>query len=76
MNWISEAARFAPTLNVKLFGAGDRSETLSTLQPFDLVVTSYGLLQLESALFAGVKWNTIVLDEASNLAGKIRRDLR
>ena len=64
MNWISEAARFAPTLNVKLFGAGDRSETLSTLQPFDLVVTSYGLLQLESTLFAGVKWNTIVLDEA------------
>ncbi|MYM93861.1 DEAD/DEAH box helicase [Duganella vulcania] len=64
MNWISEAARFAPTLNVKLFGPGDRAETMSTLQPYDLVVTSYGLLQLESALFAGVQWNTIVLDEA------------
>ena len=64
MNWISEAARFAPTLNVKLFGAGDRAGTMSTLQPYDVVVASYGLLQLESALFAGVQWNTIVLDEA------------
>ena len=64
MNWISEAARFAPTLTVKLFGAGDRADTLATLQPFDLVVVSYGLLQLESALFAGVHWQTIVLDEA------------
>ncbi|NRR29918.1 DEAD/DEAH box helicase [Oxalobacteraceae bacterium] len=64
MNWISEAARFAPTLKVKLFGAGDRGEMLTSLQPFDLVVASYGLLQLESALFANVDWHTIVLDEA------------
>ena len=64
MNWISEAARFAPTLNIKLFGAGDRNETLATLQPFDLVIASYGLLQQEAPLFAGVKWHSIVLDEA------------
>ena len=64
LNWVSEAARFAPTLNVKMFGAGDRADTLATLQPYDLVVASYGPLQLEAALFAGVKWRTIVLDEA------------
>ena len=64
MNWLSEAARFAPTLKLKLFGAGDRKETLATLAPFDLVIASYGLLQQEAALFAEVKWHTIVLDEA------------
>jgi superfamily II DNA or RNA helicase len=64
LNWVSEAARFAPTLNVKMFGAGDRADTLATLQPYDLVVASYGLLQLEAPLFAGVRWRTIVLDEA------------
>jgi SNF2 family DNA or RNA helicase len=67
MNWLSEAARFAPTLNLKLFGAGahsERGETLSTLQPFDLVIASYGLLQQEAAMFAAVEWHTIVLDEA------------
>ncbi len=64
MNWISEAARFAPTLNVKLFGPGDRGAMLEEAGPFDLVIASYGLLQLEAPLFAKVKWHTIVLDEA------------
>jgi SNF2 family DNA or RNA helicase len=64
MNWLSEAARFAPTLTLTLFGAGDRGETLAKLGAFDLVVTSYGLLQQEAALFASVHWHTIVLDEA------------
>ena len=64
MNWLSEIARFAPTLNVILFGAGDRQLTLAELKPFDLVVASYGLLQQESELFGTVNWHTIVLDEA------------
>jgi superfamily II DNA or RNA helicase len=64
MNWISETARFAPTLNVKLFGPGDRSAMLSEAGPFDLVIASYGLLQLEAPAFAKVRWNSIVLDEA------------
>ncbi|WP_374361165.1 SNF2-related protein [Pseudoduganella danionis] len=64
LNWISEAARFAPTLKVHQFGIGDRAAMLGDLQPFDMVVTSYGLLQLEAARFAGVQWHTIVLDEA------------
>ncbi|MEC5162832.1 MULTISPECIES: DEAD/DEAH box helicase [unclassified Janthinobacterium] len=64
MNWLSEAARFAPTLNLVLFGAGDRKETLSGAGAFDLVVTSYGLLQQEAQLFADVQWHTVVLDEA------------
>ncbi|MFB9241560.1 DEAD/DEAH box helicase [Massilia antarctica] len=64
MNWISEAARFAPTLNIKLFGAGDRAAMLAEAGPFDLVIASYGLLQLEAPAFAKVRWNSIVLDEA------------
>ena len=64
MNWIAEAEKFAPTLKVKLFGAGDRAALLDGVEPFDLVIASYGLLQLEAASFAKVKWHTIVLDEA------------
>ena len=63
-NWMAEIARFAPTLNALLFGSGDRSGTLSRLQPFDVVIVSYGLLQQEAELFAGVQWHTVVLDEA------------
>ncbi|HYD63230.1 MAG TPA: DEAD/DEAH box helicase [Noviherbaspirillum sp.] len=63
-NWLDETARFAPTLQPLLFGAGDRRQALAELQPFDVVVVSYGLLQQEAELFAGVQWHTIVLDEA------------
>jgi SNF2 family DNA or RNA helicase len=30
MNWLSEAQRFAPTLNAMQFGAGDRQKTLES----------------------------------------------
>jgi hypothetical protein len=63
-NWMAEAARFAPTLNVKLFGGGDREAMLKDAGAFDVIVASYGLLQLEAERFAGTRWHTIVLDEA------------
>jgi SNF2 family DNA or RNA helicase len=64
MNWVSEIARFAPTLNVILFGSGDRGLALQDLKPFDLVICSYGLLQLETERLRAVPWHTLVLDEA------------
>jgi SNF2 family DNA or RNA helicase len=63
-NWMAEAERFAPTLNMKLFGAGDRAAMLKNAGAFDVIVVSYGLLQLEAELFKDVRWHTIVLDEA------------
>lgn len=63
-NWLAEAERFAPTLQVKLFGPGDRAAMLKNAGAFDVIVASYGLLQLEASLFEGIRWHTIVLDEA------------
>jgi SNF2 family DNA or RNA helicase len=63
-NWMAEAERFAPTLNMKLFGAGDRAAMVKEAGAFDVIVVSYGLLQLEAALFKELRWHTIVLDEA------------
>ena len=66
MNWEDEAARFAPVLKVKHLGTSDRQRLLDNLQPFDLLLCSYGLLQQESVAkaLAGVAFQTIVLDEA------------
>ncbi|MGB6016370.1 MAG: DEAD/DEAH box helicase, partial [Nodosilinea sp.] len=66
MNWLSEAEKFAPTLNPIQFGSGDRQKLLDNLQPFDLLVCSYGLLQQDDVakMLAQVTWQTIVLDEA------------
>jgi superfamily II DNA or RNA helicase len=73
LNWESETMKFAPTLNVIIFGSSRREECLNALQPFDLVICSYGLLQQEGELLAKVKWQAIVLDEAQaikNMATK------
>lgn len=63
-NWIVEAQRFAPSLNIHQFGLGDRSDMVQKAGPFDLVTCSYGLLQQESELLASKSWHTVVLDEA------------
>ncbi|MDR1048370.1 MAG: DEAD/DEAH box helicase [Synergistaceae bacterium] len=63
-NWIAEANRFSPTLNMKDLRYGDREKTLADLDPLDVVVTTYGLLQNEIEHISAVRWHTIVLDEA------------
>jgi superfamily II DNA or RNA helicase len=66
LNWLAEAQRFAPTLRGYSFGGSDRQKMLKDLQPFDMMVCSYGLLQQEEVgeMLAQVHWQTIVLDEA------------
>ena len=73
-NWVDEAARFAPTLNVRLFGSGDRAAFLKDLGPRDVVITSYGLLHNEAERFEKIDWHTAVLDEAQAIKnGATRR---
>lgn len=69
INWVSEAQKFAPTLNVIQFGSGDRQKILDKLQPLDMLICSYGLLQQEDVaqMLAQVEWQTIVLDEAQSI---------
>lgn len=63
-NWLREAEKFTPTLNVHLFGKGDRKEMIDNVGNFDLLITSYGLLQQEAEMFGEKQFHTIVLDEA------------
>ena len=65
-NWVNEAARFAPSLNVVKY-AGDRSarrDLLSAVNPNDLFITTYGVLQNDIEHLAEVSWSSAVLDEA------------
>ncbi len=66
MNWEAEVGRFAPSLNVVGLSNGDRGRIVADLNPFDLLVVSYGLLQQEKVakMLAAVHFEIIVLDEA------------
>ncbi len=65
-NWVDEARRFAPTLKVRpLTGAvAARARLLDDPAPFDLFVTTYGLLHNDIDALAEVEWSTVILDEA------------
>ncbi len=66
-NWMAEAARFAPTLQVALYGEGERAATLASAAAGQVVVASYALSQIDSEAFAAVPWATVVMDEAQAL---------
>jgi len=64
MNWVLEAQRFAPTLRVHSLAGVQRERLVKKLGRFDLLVTSYTLLQQEGKLLGDITWQAIVLDEA------------
>ena len=65
-NWLAEARRFAPTLNARAYAgaAATRAAMLDGAGPFDLFVTTYGVLQNDADALAAVTWHSAVLDEA------------
>ncbi|MEO1261622.1 MAG: DEAD/DEAH box helicase [Bacteroidota bacterium] len=69
-NWYHETNRFAPTLRPLIFGEGDRKEMLDDLQPFDLLLCSYGLMQQQSKHFLDQHFTTVVLDEAQAIKNR------
>ncbi len=73
INWLEEVQRFAPTLNVHQFGAGDRQEMIDNAGPFDLIVSSYGLLQTEADRLVTKQWHTLVADEAHAIKNAVTK---
>ncbi|MEM9986343.1 MAG: DEAD/DEAH box helicase, partial [Bacteroidota bacterium] len=63
-NWRKEAEKFAPELNPILLGESQRTETIAELRPYDLLLTSYNLMQMEIDHLSTVNFSMVVLDEA------------
>jgi superfamily II DNA or RNA helicase len=61
-NWVTELARFVPSMNVSWYNAERRD--LAELGAGDVLIVSYGLLQRQSKLFAARRFATVVVDEA------------
>ena len=72
-NWEAELRRFAPTLNPRSFGAGDRDAFFAELGPRDVVITSYGLLYTETERLQAVHWHTAILDEAQAIKNTLTK---
>ena len=77
-NWVAEARRFAPTLNVRTYigVVSSRQELLESAGPFDLFITTYGLLQNDVERLAEQRWHTVVLDEAQAIKNSATKRAR
>jgi superfamily II DNA or RNA helicase len=76
-NWVTELARFAPTLSPVLYAEqADRAACLSKLRKKDVVIVSYGLLVRDAELLAARPFATLVLDEAQALKNPNTRRAR
>jgi len=65
--WVSEAARFAPSLRVVTLGettARRKAAVAEAVAGADLVVTSYAVFRLDAEGFRAASWSGLVLDEA------------
>lgn len=66
-NWLQEAARFSPGLNVISYRDGAREKVLPTLAAGDVLVASYAIVALDAEALAAVPFATLVLDEAQSI---------
>lgn len=63
-NWRDEAARFAPSLRVRIHYGAQRAAALEEAAACDLLITSYPLLVRDEEVLAGIPFHAVVLDEA------------
>ena len=63
-NWIDEASRFTPKLQVIEYHGAGRDKLHDNFSDYDLVVTTYGTLRRDIGFLATVEFDTVILDEA------------
>ncbi len=62
VNWYQEAKRFTPDLQVLIYHGADRNH--AQIEKYDIVVTTYGLVQRDKDQFLQTDFYYLILDEA------------
>lgn len=68
-NWDREIKKFAPTLQTYIYhGAKRKSDVFhQAIEGSHIVITSFGLLRRDKAVFQSMHWSRIIVDEAQNI---------
>lgn len=66
-NWMREAHKFAPHLKVIALVGKNRAENFKNTNDYDLVITSYPLIQRDLEEYCKRKWHYLVMDEAQKV---------
>lgn len=69
-NWRREAARFTPQLKVLVHHGDRRFTNAREFSGYDLIITSYGTLTRDDALFSAIEFDIMLADEAQHLKNR------
>ncbi len=75
-NWRRECLRFAPHLSVHLHHGSSRFVGRDHLKRFDVIITSYGTLVRDQAVFSSIEFAYIVGDEAQHAKNRRSQNAR
>ncbi|AMM50861.1 helicase SNF2 [Rufibacter sp. DG15C] len=63
-NWLAEAQKFTPHLRILVYTGTYRTKNVSQFKHYDVVLTSYGIVRLDSELLQKYYFDYIILDES------------
>ena len=63
-NWMSEAQKFTPDLRLLAYTGTYRDKNPDQFADYDVVLTSYGIVRLDTDLLASYKFDYVILDES------------
>jgi SNF2 family DNA or RNA helicase len=69
-NWIAETQKFTPELKVIALHGASRHKLFEQVSQCDLVVTSYALIRRDWERYAGMEFDTVILDEAQHIKNR------
>ena len=76
-NWEAEARKFTPWRKVLVVSGPDRARDFARMDDFDLVVTSYALLQRDfDEAYLGRRFGAVVIDEAQHVKNRGTKNAR
>ncbi len=66
-NWRHEAEQFSPHLKLLTLHGPDRKKDFDSIPDYDVVLTTYPLLNRDEKVLLAQTWHMIILDEAQNI---------
>ena len=79
-NWEMEASKFTPDLKIFVYTGTNREKDPELFKDYDLILTSYGIVRLDTDILAQYNFNYIILDESqaiknpgSNIAKSVKK---
>ena len=66
-NWQAEAKKFTPNLSIMLYTGTNRLKRPELFNTVDLVITTYGIVRLDTSILEKFYFNYVILDESQNI---------